>query len=103
MTLTVSGEMLRHLLQTLPGALKSERWILAQETDTCRADCLRTSLVSAAYPGVDRKPDRSELSRHHCVGPGVGAVRNLLRLCPVFVCPWKMLALKEKSWALILS
>lgn len=50
--------------------------------------------VSAAYPGVDRKPDRSEFSRHHCMGPGGGTVRNLLPLCPVFFCPWKMLALK---------
>lgn len=44
---------------------------LAAEADVCRAACLaRDFLVSEAYPGPDRKPDRSELSRHHCIRPG---------------------------------
>lgn len=50
---------------------------LAEAADVCRVACLaRDFLVSAAYSGPDRKPDRSELSRHHCIRPGWALLEN---------------------------
>lgn len=61
-------------------------------------------LATTAHPRPNRKPDRSEPSRHHCVEPGVGSSVSPARTPSLLApsCSLSKLAFKESFQAVAL-